>query len=313
MKDPYSFDVLALGPEMSERELERGLLGHLQALLLELGKGLASAGRQHHRQVDGQGYDLDLLFYRFRLRCFLVVDLKFEEFRHEPDSPSTGIILCKGKNEVIVEYAPRYGAEPMGEAEYRLSTALPESLRAELPTAAEFAREFPLLSLVTLRTETERELRAFADEAGLAESSLSIGATLAALERAGKVPHSTRLFQTALQVLNQATQGHDADADTAAQAAEVAGHYLADRRAVQAAGAEETLNAGSPSSRGAGACRRRRSQSSSRRAGLGRSSLARPGEGAGGDLRPGLERAEIERRAPAGCSSPCRGGRGARR
>src|SRR5215207_1345196 len=120
IKDPYSFDFLALGPDMSERELERGLLEHLRAPILELGKGFAFVGSQYHLEVAGQDYYLDLLFYHLRLRCFVVLELKIEEFkpefagkmnfylsavddqlRHETDGPSIGIILCKGKNEVI--------------------------------------------------------------------------------------------------------------------------------------------------------------------------------------------------------------------
>jgi predicted nuclease of restriction endonuclease-like (RecB) superfamily len=126
IKDPYNFDFLALGPEMSERELERGLLDHLRALILELGKGFAFVGSQYPLEVGGQDYYLDLLFYHLRLRCFVVVELKIEDFkpefagkmnfylsavdelvRHESDGPTIGIILCKGKNAVVVEYALR--------------------------------------------------------------------------------------------------------------------------------------------------------------------------------------------------------------
>jgi predicted nuclease of restriction endonuclease-like (RecB) superfamily len=155
VKDPYSFDFLALGAEMSERELEKGLIDHLRALVLELGKGFAFVGSQYHLEVGGQDYYLDLLFYHLRLRCFVVIELKIEDFkpefagkmnfylsavdaqlRHADDAPSIGIILCKGKNEVIVEYALRDSQKPMGVAEYRLSTALPAGLQAELPTVA---------------------------------------------------------------------------------------------------------------------------------------------------------------------------------
>jgi predicted nuclease of restriction endonuclease-like (RecB) superfamily len=178
VKDPYSFDFLALGPDMSELELERSLLEHLRALILELGKGFAFVGSQYHLEVGGQDYYLDLLFYHLRLRCFVVVELKIEEFKpefagkmnfylsavddqlqHDTDAPSIGIILCKGKNEVIVEYALRNSVKPMGVAEYKLSPALPAQLESELPTAEEFAREFPFMTLVKLRIEIERELR----------------------------------------------------------------------------------------------------------------------------------------------------------
>lgn len=256
IKDPYSFDFLALGPEMSERELERGLLEHLRALILELGKGFAFVGSQYHLEVGGQDYYLDLLFYHLRLRCFVVIELKIEEFkpefagkmnfylsavddqlRHESDGPSIGIILCKGKNEIIVEYALRDSSKPMGVSEYRLSAALPEPLRRELPTVAEFAREFPLMSLVKLRIEVERELRAMVEDGSLAERPLSIGATLAELARTGSAPPSTARFQTALRTLNQAAHGFEVSEDAAAEAAEIGAAFLAELREIRSGGA----------------------------------------------------------------------------
>jgi predicted nuclease of restriction endonuclease-like (RecB) superfamily len=257
IKDPYSFDFLSLGPEMSERELELGLLEHLRALILELGKGFAFVGSQYHLEVGGQDYYLDLLFYHLRLRCFVIVELKIEEFkpefagkmnfylsavddqlRHETDAPSIGIILCKGKNEVIVEYALRDSAKPMGVAEYRLSAALPEPLRAELPTVAEFAREFPLMLLVKLRIEIERELRTVVEERGLLERPLSIGAALAELERSGRAPPNARQFQAALRVLNQAAHGVDVTQAAATDAADVAARFLAELRSMRSGNAE---------------------------------------------------------------------------
>ena len=120
LKDPYTFDFLALGPDMLERDLERGLIEHLRSLILELGKGFAFVGSQYHLEVGGQDYYLDLLFYHLRLRCFVVIELKIEDFkpefagkmnfylsavddqlRHKDDQPTIGIILCKGRNEVI--------------------------------------------------------------------------------------------------------------------------------------------------------------------------------------------------------------------
>jgi predicted nuclease of restriction endonuclease-like (RecB) superfamily len=83
IKDPYSFDFLSLGPEILERDLERGLIEHLRSLILELGKGFAFVGSQYHLDVGGQDYYLDLLFYHLRLRCFVVIELKIEDFRPE--------------------------------------------------------------------------------------------------------------------------------------------------------------------------------------------------------------------------------------
>ena len=116
LKDPYNFDFLTLGTEMLERDLERGLIDHLRDLILELGKGFAFVGNQYHLEIGGQDYFLDLLFYHLRLRCYVVIDLKIEEFRpefagkmnfylsavddllrHVDDTPSIGLILCKEK------------------------------------------------------------------------------------------------------------------------------------------------------------------------------------------------------------------------
>jgi predicted nuclease of restriction endonuclease-like (RecB) superfamily len=131
IKDPYSFDFLSLAPDMLERDLERGLIEHLRSLILELGKGFAFVGSQYPLEVGGQDYYLDLLFYHLRLRCFVVIELKVEGFkpefagkmnfylsavddqlRHPDDQASIGIILCKGRNEVIVEYALRDSSKP---------------------------------------------------------------------------------------------------------------------------------------------------------------------------------------------------------
>jgi predicted nuclease of restriction endonuclease-like (RecB) superfamily len=258
IKDPYSFDFLSLGLKMSERELELGLLEHLRALILELGKGFAFVGSQYHLEVGGQDYYLDLLFYHLRLRCFVVVELKIEEFRpefagkmnfylsavddllrHESDAPSIGIILCKGKNEVIVEYALRDAAKPMGVAEYRLSAALPEPLQGELPTVAEFAREFPLMSLVKLRIEVERELHALIDR-GKGKRSPSIMVSMGELARLGLAPTSAERFRSALQTLNRAAHGLEVGEGEAAEASAVAAAFLAELRDIRSGGRHES-------------------------------------------------------------------------
>ena len=83
LKDPYTFDFLALGSAAQERELERSLLAHVRSFLLELGKGFALIGSQYPLEVGGQDYYLDLLFYHLTLRCFVVIDLKMGEFKPE--------------------------------------------------------------------------------------------------------------------------------------------------------------------------------------------------------------------------------------
>lgn len=156
LKDPYTFDFLNLGLQAKERELEQALLDHLTAFLLELGLGFAFVGRQYHLEVGNKDFYMDLLFYHLTLRCFVVIDLKIGEFkpeysgkmsfylsvvddqlRHSDDQPSIGLILCKSKNQVIVEYSLRDMKKPIGVSEYKLTQTLPEHIQGNLPTTKE--------------------------------------------------------------------------------------------------------------------------------------------------------------------------------
>jgi predicted nuclease of restriction endonuclease-like (RecB) superfamily len=158
-KDPYHFDFLELSADAEERDLETALLGHLRDFLLELGVGFALVGSQYGLEVGGQEYRLDLLFYHVRLRCFVAVELKVGSFkpehagkmnfylaslddqlRRDEDQPSIGLILCKDRNRVVVEYALRGSNRPIGVAEYRLTKRLPQELRGSLPTPEELRR-----------------------------------------------------------------------------------------------------------------------------------------------------------------------------
>ena len=254
IKDPYSFDFLTLGPDLLERDLERGLLEHLRSLILELGKGFAFVGSQYRLDVGDQDFYLDLLFYHLRLRCFVVIDLKIEEFkpefagkmnfylsavdeqlRHPDDGPSIGIILCKSRNELIVEYALRDTAKPMGVSQYRLATALPDQLQGELPTLEEFARELPYISLVAVRIEIERVLRLLMISRGLEpRRSLGIGRALRELKESGGVPSGTDAFLQTLATMNEAAHGFEVEPATAAETLRVASEFLAELRRLAA-------------------------------------------------------------------------------
>lgn len=169
VKDPYTFDFLTLGSEMLERELEYGLVERIRLLLLELGKGFAFVGSQYHLEVGGQDFYLDLLFYHLRLRCFVVIDLKIEDFKPEfagkmnfylsavddtlrqpDDQSSIGIILCKDRNKTIVEYALRDTRKPMGVARYEIVASMPDSLKQDLPTIDDISRRLPEMSFVMM-------------------------------------------------------------------------------------------------------------------------------------------------------------------
>jgi len=162
LRDPYVFDFLTLSTAARERELEQGLIDHVQQFLVSLGAGFAFVGRQVHLEIGGDDYYLDLLFYHLKLRCFVVIDLKAREFtpeaagkmnfylsavddrlRHHDDQPSIGLLLCRGKNRLTVEYALRDVKKPIGVAEWRtrLVASLPKKLRFSLPTVAEIEAE----------------------------------------------------------------------------------------------------------------------------------------------------------------------------
>ena len=165
LKDPYNFDFLRLGEEARERDLEKALINHIRDFLLELGLGFAFVGSQYHLEVGGEDFNLDLLFYHLGLRCFVVIELKVREFqaefsgkmnfylaavddllRHPDDAPSIGIILCKTKNETIVEYALREMNKPIGVSTYQLREALPSDLQGSLPTIEQLEAELEAVS-----------------------------------------------------------------------------------------------------------------------------------------------------------------------
>ena len=160
LKDPYNFGFLTLEPKVQELDIERQLTEHITKFLLELGKGFAFIGRQYPLQVGDKDYRLDLLFYHIRLRCFVVIDLKVVEFEPEfagkmnfylsivddqiktiEDQPSIGIILCKNKNKLEVEYALQGMSKPIGVSEFTVTQALPAELKSTLPTIEEFENE----------------------------------------------------------------------------------------------------------------------------------------------------------------------------
>ena len=160
IKDPYNFDFLTLTQAAQERDLETGLLIHVQQFLLELGVGFALVGRQVPIEVGGEEFRIDLLFYHLKLRCYVVIDLKMTPFkpeyagkmnfylsavddllRHPDDKPTIGMVLCKAKNRVVAEYAIRDIAKPLGVAEFKYLEKLPAQLKGTLPTVEELEAE----------------------------------------------------------------------------------------------------------------------------------------------------------------------------
>ncbi|MBX2925116.1 MAG: DUF1016 domain-containing protein [Chitinophagaceae bacterium] len=134
-KDPYKFDFFQLSEQAKERDLENALVDHISRFLVEMGKGFAYVGRQQHFEHEGKDYYIDLLLYHLKLHCYVVLELKVGEFRSEytgkmnfylsliddrcktgEDKPSIGIILCRDKSDVTVEYALRDVRKPIGVA-----------------------------------------------------------------------------------------------------------------------------------------------------------------------------------------------------
>jgi predicted nuclease of restriction endonuclease-like (RecB) superfamily len=160
LKDPYIFDFLTLEEPFKERELETGLVRHLEKFLLELGQGFAFIGRQYHLEIGDNDFYIDLLFYHLVLRCFIVIELKKGAFKpdyagkmnfycnvvddklkQKADNQTIGLILCQDKNKVVAEYALRGFNKPIGISEYELTRALPDNLKSSLPAVEKIEEE----------------------------------------------------------------------------------------------------------------------------------------------------------------------------
>lgn len=145
IKDPYIFEFLGLPSDISQTEtqIESALITHLQKFLMELGKGFAFVARQQHIVTDTSDFFVDLIFYNFYLKCFVLVDLKTHKLTHEAigqmdmyvrmyndlkkgadDNPTIGIILCTEKDETVVKYSVMSENEKLFASKYR--TYLPD-------------------------------------------------------------------------------------------------------------------------------------------------------------------------------------------
>ena len=161
-KDPYLFDFLGTADPRREAEVEQALVDHIQKFLLELGTGFAFVGRQVRLEVGDQDFALDLLFYHLRLRRYVVIELKARDFapgdvgqinlyraavddllRHADDQPTIGLLLCKGKNRLVAEYALDGLGHAIAVADWQtqLTQSLPDELRSSLPTIEEIEAE----------------------------------------------------------------------------------------------------------------------------------------------------------------------------
>jgi predicted nuclease of restriction endonuclease-like (RecB) superfamily len=137
LKDPYVFDFLTMTKPYHEKDIENQLVQHISKFLLELGKGFAFVGQQYHLEIADSDYYIDLLFYHIQLKCYVVIELKNTKFipeyagklnfylsavdtllKKEDDKPTIGILLCRDKNNIEVEFALRDVHKPMGVSEF---------------------------------------------------------------------------------------------------------------------------------------------------------------------------------------------------
>lgn len=153
IKNPVIGEFLGLpeGSDMHESQLEEAIITHLQKFLLEMGKGYAFVARQEHVRTEWNDFYIDLVFYNFILKCFVLVDLKVGAITHqdvgqmdmyvrmyddlkrgEGDNPTLGIVLCSETDEDIARYSVLNGNEQLFAAKYRLCLPTDEQLRAEI-------------------------------------------------------------------------------------------------------------------------------------------------------------------------------------
>ncbi|MBQ7898052.1 MAG: DUF1016 family protein [Clostridia bacterium] len=155
IKNPVVAEFLGMATDSSftESELEKNIISNLQKFLMELGKGYAFVARQQHIHTEKQDYYIDLVFYNYILKCFVLIDLKTSKITHqdvgqmdmyirmydemkrnEGDNPTIGIVLCSDTDEDIAKYSVMHGNEQLFATKYKLYLPTEEELRAEIET-----------------------------------------------------------------------------------------------------------------------------------------------------------------------------------
>ena len=164
IKDEYSLNFIGLGEEHSEYELEQSIIKNIRAFLMEFGTDFSFIGNQYRIEVEEKEYFIDLLLYNRRLQAMIAIELKIGEFKPEykgkmefylnvlndtvklpHENPAIGIIICKSKSRLTVEYALKSSNMPIGVATYSLSSELPEAYKKLLPAPNEIAKKIELL------------------------------------------------------------------------------------------------------------------------------------------------------------------------
>jgi predicted nuclease of restriction endonuclease-like (RecB) superfamily len=153
IRDPYVLEFLGVQPDakLYEQDVEQGLIDRLQQFLMELGRGFAFVARQKRLQVEGDDFFVDLVFYNYLLKCFVLIDLKIgklahqdvgqldmyvrvfdEQQRGEGDNPTIGLILCSERNAAVAKYSALADKPQLFASKYQTLLPSEEELRAEL-------------------------------------------------------------------------------------------------------------------------------------------------------------------------------------
>ena len=155
IKNPVIAEFLGFSPnsDFTENELGKNIITNLQKFMIELGKGFAFVARQQHIRTEKQDYFVDLVFYNYILKCFVLVDLKTTKITHQDvgqmdmyirmydelkrtdgDNPTIGIVLCADTDEDIARYSILHGNEQLFASKYKTYMPSEEELRAEIET-----------------------------------------------------------------------------------------------------------------------------------------------------------------------------------
>ena len=166
IKNPVIAEFLGMSQntDFTETELETSILNNIQKFLMELGKGYAFVARQHRIQTEKEDYFIDLVFYNFILKCFVLVDLKTAKITHqdvgqmdmyirmfdamkrsEGDNPTLGIVLCADTDSDIARFSVLHGNEQLFASKYMLFLPTEEQLRAEIESQNRFLKNSILL------------------------------------------------------------------------------------------------------------------------------------------------------------------------
>lgn len=156
-KDPYNFAFAGVTKRYNEAQLKEALLGNITKFLIELGTGFAYVGKEYRLMIGQTEKFVDLLFYNIKLRCYVVVEVKIDKFdskdigqlgtyvaaanhllREEgKDNPTIGLLICRSKDNILVQYALESSSQPIGISEYELEKIYPAKVEGTIPTIKE--------------------------------------------------------------------------------------------------------------------------------------------------------------------------------